>query len=275
MATEPKRKSKGKHKVSIEADIRFAGIIDWENLAKLPKGWKLPTHFGLPDSDGRPVDDFSHFPQGRLMTESLRPLLKKRHPDKQYCIGQNSGIYWRRSPQPLDGVIVPDWFYVPDIPPMLEGEYRRSYVMWQEKKAPFLVLEFVSGTGRKERDDTPAEGKFWIYEQAVKATYYGIFDSRTETLELYRLKKKKYERVAENKRGHCPIRELGIELGIWEGEFENQRMPWLRIWDSKGNLLLHTEERLEIEQRLKEEEKQRADKLAERLRKLGIDPDQI
>ncbi len=38
---------------------------------------------------------------------------------------------------------------------MLNGTFRRSYVLWQEFIAPLIVLEFVSGNGAEERDRTP------------------------------------------------------------------------------------------------------------------------
>ncbi len=59
-------------------------------------------------------------------------------------------------------------------------------------------------------------------------------------------------------------------------------LPWLRWWDSDGNLLLSGEERAEREQQRAEQERQRAererqraDRLAARLQELGIDPNEI
>jgi hypothetical protein len=49
----------------------------------------------------------------------------------------------------------------------------------------------------------------------------------------------------------------------------------LRWWDENGNLLLWGVERLEQERLQVEQERQRADKLAEFLRSQGIDPDAI
>ena len=40
----------------------------------------------------------------------------------------------------LDGCRAPDWYYVPGVPPMLEGRMRRSYVRWQEIVAPLFGL---------------------------------------------------------------------------------------------------------------------------------------
>ena len=51
------------------------------------------------------------------------------------------------------------------------------------------------------------------------------------------------------------IEPLGIELGIWQGSYQNQTLSWLRWWDSEGNLLLTGAERVEVE-------KARSDRLA-------------
>jgi hypothetical protein len=59
---------------------------------------------------------------------------------------------------------------------MLNGQFRRSYVLWQEYLAPLIVLEFASGNGSEERDNTPMTGKFWVYEQAIRVPFYGIYE---------------------------------------------------------------------------------------------------
>ncbi|WP_241392638.1 hypothetical protein [Rippkaea orientalis] len=41
-----------------------------------------------------------------------------------YCIGQDSGIYWRMTDPSEQGAIAPDWFDVPNVPPTLNGEIR-------------------------------------------------------------------------------------------------------------------------------------------------------
>ena len=45
------------------------------------------------------------------------------------------------------------------------------------------MVEFVSRDGSEERDNTPASqgkggnvGKFWVYEQAIRVPYYGIYE---------------------------------------------------------------------------------------------------
>ncbi|MEB3162376.1 MAG: Uma2 family endonuclease [Prochlorothrix sp.] len=277
----------------------------------------LPDHTQLPESDGSFVKNFQEHPQSLLLTDSIRPTLDVLHPDRQYAIGQDCGIYWRLA-DPLErGAEAPDWFYVPNVPPLLAGQRRRSYVMWQEIVAPLIVIEFVSGTGAEERDRTSplaAEntkaGKFWVYEQAIRVPFYAIYEVDHASVEVYELSGNHYQRCTPNDRDHFPIPPIGVELGIWHGSYLNQTLPWLRWWDSHGNLLPHGDERVaqerqrtahaqyqaeqaqhqaeqaqqqaeqaqqqaEQERQRAEQERQRADRLAAKLRELGLDPNSL
>ena len=60
-------------------------------------------------------------------------------------------------------------------------------MLWKEHVRPAVLIEYASEDGGKERDRTPYEGKFWIYEQAVQGRYYAIFVVATGELEVYRL----------------------------------------------------------------------------------------
>lgn len=145
----------------------------------------FPDHTQLPESDGTFVKNFQEHPQSLLLTDSINPVLEKIHPDGNYCIGQDSGIYWRMTEPPEKGAEAPDWFYVPNVPPLLDNQTRRSYVLWRESIAPLIVLEFVSGDGSEERDKTPWSGKFWVYEQVIKPAFYGIYEVRQSRVEVY------------------------------------------------------------------------------------------
>jgi Uma2 family endonuclease len=191
--------------------------------------------------------------------------LQKKHPDGQYAIGQDSGIYWRITEPPEKGAEAPDWFYVPNVPPTLNGETRRSYVLWQEFIAPLIILEFVSGNGKEERDKTPWTGKFFIYEQVIRPAFYGIYEVKSARVEVYRFVANQFELLHPNDRGHYAIDALGVELGIWQGRYQNLELPWLRWWDAEGNLLLTGAERAEREY-------QRAESLLAQLRAAGIEP---
>jgi Uma2 family endonuclease len=225
----------------------------------------LPDHTQLPESDGTFVKNFQEHPQSILLTDSLESLLQKKHPDGQYAIGQDSGIYWRITEPPEKGAEAPDWFYVPNVPPTLNGETRRSYVLWQEFIAPLIILEFVSGNGKEERDKTPWTGKFFIYEQVIRPAFYGIYEVKSARVEVYRFVANQFELLHPNDRGHYAIDALGVELGIWQGRYQNLELPWLRWWDAEGNLLLTGAERAEREY-------QRAESLLAQLRAAGIEP---
>jgi Uma2 family endonuclease len=263
----------------------------------------LPNHNDLPDTDGSIVENAQETPQGRMLSSAIEPLLRQRHPDGRYFVGQDVGIYFRWTNPPLEGCKSPDWFYVPNVSPLWKGEVRRSFVLWHESALPLVVLEYVSGNGSEERDRTPQKGKMWIYENKIKARYYGIYEVDPGRVELYERIKGKYRPVPANERGHFPIPPLAVELGIWQGEYLQYDLPWLRWWDAQGNLLPTVEEREELERqraeqerqraeqekqraeqekrraekekRRAEKEKQRAERLAEKLRELGVDPDTL
>ncbi|WP_204105905.1 MULTISPECIES: Uma2 family endonuclease [Spirulina sp. CCY15215] len=274
-----------------------------ETASKIELPPPFPDHTQLPESDGTFVKNFQEHPQSIILTDSLTPVLAELHPNGQYAIGQDCGIYWQETEPPEQGAEAPDWFYVPNVPPMLEGQIRRSYVIWRELVAPTVALEFASGSGEEERDRTPRSlnpedsirpGKFWVYEQIIRIPYYGIYEIKTGKLEFYTLVSGFYEQLEPNDRGHYPIAPLGVELGLWQGNYQNQNQLWLRWWDRDGNLLLtgweQTElERLHVERERDranterdradraeselERERQKAARLAELLKAAGLDPD--
>lgn len=232
----------------------------------------FPDHTQLPESDGTFVKNFQEHPQSLILTDSLGSVMKRLHPDGQYAIGQDCGIYWRQTEPPEKGAEAPDWFYVPGVPPSLDGQIRRSYVLWRELIAPTIVLEFASGDGSEENDQTPLvrtgeslatkPGKFWVYERVMRIPYYGIYYVTSGHLEVYRLVNTRYQKMTPNERGHYPIEPMEVELGLWSGTYQNQTQKWLRWWDNQGNLLLIGQE--EAEKERAENEKERAEKEKER-----------
>ena len=239
---------------------------------------QLPDHTQLPETDGIPVKNFQEHPQTRLLSDTIEPVLDALHPDEMYAIGQDCGIYWKyEAEDPLRGAIAPDWFYVPGVPRKLDGEHRRSYVMWQEAIPPMIAIELASGDGEEERNSTPPQpgqkpGKFWVYERVLRIPYYGIYIVKQGKgqLEMYNWRDMSYQRMAPNAQGQYEITPLGVSLGIWHGLYKTRKEPedWLRWWDTDGSLLPDYKEEAEAQ-------KARADRLAERLQALGIDPDEL
>jgi Uma2 family endonuclease len=253
-----------------------------------------PDHLALPCTDGSIVNNCQEHPQSAMLCDALFPVLEKLFPGQRFAVGCDVGIYWKWTQPPLAGCKAPDWFLVPNVRSMLDGQVRRSYVMWREGVRPLLLIEYVSGDGSEEHDTTPETGKFWVYEQAIGAAYYAIFDVARETLEVYRLDGGKYQPVSANAAGRFATPPLGIELGLWSGTYRGLTAPWVRPWEAAtGKLLPLSAERAETAElaietrrllneeverssetkRLLNEEVERNKRLADKLRALGIDPD--
>ncbi len=265
----------------------------------LPPDNTLPTMYDLPSEDpeepGLP-DEF-HDLQPQLLSRTLYLL---HYICQNYFTASDLNLYydlthrlWYKRP---------DWFLVVDVPRLYkEKELRRSYVIWQEKKAPIVVVEFISpGTesedlGRfyeeESNGEQPAEveveteasveegirqkslkplSKFEVYEKQLKVPHYIVYSRYTQQLRYFQLDGKEYQEQplqAENPR--IWLSDLEIGLGIWQGEFEGVPSHWLRWCDGEGNwLLTDTEqERLKKEQALERVEQERLGKERERLEK--------
>ncbi len=66
-----------------------------ERVAERPPS--LPDHTQLPSEDGTFVKNFQEHPQSIILTDSIGPILEQIHPDGDYAIGQDCGIYWRET----------------------------------------------------------------------------------------------------------------------------------------------------------------------------------
>ncbi|BCL34008.1 hypothetical protein NSMS1_04550 [Nostoc sp. MS1] len=118
-----------------------------ETLADIDVPPQFPDHTQLPESDGTFVfaqraggKNFQEHPQSIIITDSIIQTLQNLHADGNFCIGQDCGIYWRETEPPEKGTVAPDWFYVPGVPPRLDGKIRRSYVLWREYIPPLIAI---------------------------------------------------------------------------------------------------------------------------------------
>ncbi|WP_333172381.1 hypothetical protein [Microcoleus sp. S13_B4] len=92
------------------------------------------------------------------------------------------------------------------------------------------------------------------------------------------------EQVLTESRFWIPELELGI--GLWEGCYQGCSRWWLRWYNASGDWVLTPEEferqraelesqRAELESQRAELESQRANRLADRLRAMGINPEEL
>ena len=83
-------------------------------------------------------------------------------------------------------------------------------------------------------------------------------------IEFYRRVAERYEPQEADANGRHWIAEMGLFLGVWQGTKAERTGYWLRWWNEEGEMLLWGIE-------LVEQERRRVERLAERLRDLGVD----
>lgn len=223
-----------------------------------------------PEEPGLP-DEF-HFLQPLLLLLTFIPA--NWNSDQVFAAGDLNLYYDVNHPQWFKRL---DWFGVVGVPRLYEGrELRLSYVVWQELVSPFVVVEFLSpGTeaedfGRTVQQPGNPPTKWHVYEQILRIPYYVIFSRYTNQLHAFHLVGGHYEPM-ELTEQRVPISELGLSLGLWQGNFREINRLWLRWFDESGALILMpSEEAVAAEQRALAAE-QRAEQLAARLRELGIE----
>jgi hypothetical protein len=122
------------------------------------------------------------------------------------------------------------------------------------------VIEIVSN-----REGGELSTKKERYE-SLPVAFYVVFDPfhllGPEALVTFGLRGGRYERAPG------PVfPSLGLGLCLWRGRFEDIEREWIRWCDAEGRPLPTGVERAE-------KEKERAERLAAKLRALGIDPDE-
>jgi Uma2 family endonuclease len=207
----------------------------------------LPTMDDLPSEDpeepGLP-DEF-HDLQPQLLSRTLR---LSGYSSQDIYTASDLNLYYDL--EHLSWYKRPDWFLSVGVPRLYEGKRgRSSYVMWQEKVTPSVIVEFLSpGTEAEDLGrfaPNPIESlpnqppiKFQVYEQILKVPNYVVFDRRDSRLRYFRLTDDRYQEqaiAAANPRLWIP--ELEIGLAMWDGTFEGMPQSWLRWCDVDGAIV--------------------------------------
>jgi Uma2 family endonuclease len=228
---------------------------------------KLPDDFILPDD---PVDNINQNPIANALSETLSLagfLTETAFTCTDY------GMIAIVNGKPI--AKAPDWAYVPKISVPREN-IERSYTPYLDGEVPTIVIEIISATdgGEYSKQMTTPIGKWVFYEQILKVPYYGIFEPSSGDLEVYRLDGTgHYDRVPMEESGRYWIEPMNLTIAAWIGKRDQRNGYWLRFWDRDGQLLPWSQEVIEQTQSKLEQETQRADRLAARLRALGLDAD--
>jgi Uma2 family endonuclease len=233
----------------------------------------LPTMYDLPSEDPEEMglpDEFHDF-QPDLLRETCQPAVDN------FFVGADINLYY--DVKHTGWYKRPDWFLVLDVPASESiAESRLSYVMWQEGAAPFLMVELLSpGTEAEDLGQTlrvvgKPPTKWQVYEQILRVPYYAIYDRYSNQFRVFCLQATQYvEQTISGQGFWFPEIELG--LGIWTGSYQGMQGQWLRWYDKNGDWLA-TDRELAQEANLRaDREREKAARLADKLRELGIDPD--
>lgn len=217
-----------------------------------------PSVEHLVTEDDTPVDNLFSEKQQRLLTEPLYASWAGPGPGRSFLAMANVGLFYAVEQPPF----VPDMLLSLDVrcPDDLWPKSHRSYFMWEYGKPPDVVIEIVSNRRGGEDSD-----KLKGYAQ-IRVPYYVVFDPERmlseEVLRVFELHRYSYRRLNDP----IPLPDIGLGLRLWHGVFEDHDNTWLRWLDAGGELIATGGERAAYSE-------QRADRLAEQLRRLGAEPE--
>lgn len=197
-----------------------------------------------------PVDNIYSEKQQRLLTEPLYTSWRPAE-SRSFMALANVGLFYGIAQPPL----VPDVLLAVDVelPGDVHDKPNRSYLMWEYGKSPDVVIEIVSNREGGEATQKLAS------DAKLRVPYYAIHDPRRllgdQPLRVFRLIGMKYEPLDEP----YWLADVGLGLQLWAGRYENLEDTWLR-WVDRDRQPIPTGA-------------ERAERLAEQLRRLGVEPE--
>ena len=256
--------------------------------------------------DDTPVDNFQSAQQQRLLVDGLcsNDLLPL-----PFIAEANVGLFYKLKGDP----VVPDMLLSLGVQRAEDLSERRdrAYFVWEFGKVPDVCIEIVSNregdevtVSNRSKSKGRVKSKKDIYAQ-VGVPYYVVYDPLQQLqdeanmngalLRIWGLVSGQYVELTPTagitEVGQATLlTTIGVGLTLWEGPFEETiSRQWLRWCDPQGEILPTGAEGKAIEQQRADSERQRADseqqradseqqraeRLAEKLRQLGIDPNEV
>lgn len=227
----------------------------------------------LVTEDDTPVDNLLSERQMALLRETLYTSWDGPGDERPFVAMGNVAIYVTNFTPPL----VPDLLLSLDVTlpekPMLKEH--RCYYFWLYGKPPEVVIEIVSNHKGGELGN-----KLLDYAR-MGVSYYVVYDPDAylgkQPLRVFARQGVHFLETEER-----ALVGVGLGLAIWRGVYDGIETDWLRWVDRTGVLLATGAEAKQAErqradqaQLQAEQERQRAEALAAKLRELGIDPQSI
>jgi len=214
----------------------------------------LPT--GNLYSDEPPLESDLHLRQIILLLTCLDQLWADR---TDYYAAGNMSVYYSPDRTKARDFRGPDFFVVLNT----EKRPRNSWTVWEEGKYPDLIIEILSDSTANEDRGPKKE----LYQNTFGTPEYVWFDPSSLEFEGHRLANGLYQAIAPTADGWRWSEQLQLFLGVRDRQ--------LRYFPPDGELVPTPEEAKLAAEQQAERERQRANRLADRLRALGIDPDKL
>jgi Uma2 family endonuclease len=220
-------------------------------------------------NDDTAVDSMFTEKQRRLLTGPLYACWSRPGEGQPFVAMANVGwFYSNKQPPPA-----PDALLSVGVQPVADVRSKegRSYFQWVLGKPPHVVIEIVSD----RRGGEEAHKMRTCARQGV--SFYVIFDPdnllKGDVLRAFAL-----DSASGDYQPLDPVYfpKVGLGLVLWTGVFEGQNQAWLRWCDSTGSLIPTGEEehnRAEEQARRAGQATAKAERLAAKLRALGVDPE--
>lgn len=205
-----------------------------------------PTQEELPYDDGVPMESARHKAQMDLLIDALMPWLDQR---EDGFVGGNMFVYYSLAQVRNHDFKGPDVFVVLGVP---KGE-RKSWVVWEEGKAPDVVIELLSdSTATADKTE-----KKLIYQNQMRVPEYFWYNPfNPEDWAGFSIQQGGYKPLILGDRNQLLSESLGLALQRWQGSYKGIDATWLRWATLEGELLPTPEEH---ERQRVEQERQRAD----------------
>jgi Uma2 family endonuclease len=194
-----------------------------------------------PYSDGQPMAESEiHLNE---MLDLIAALRRRYQAEPKVYVAGNMFLYYRKGDP--RSVIAPDVFLVRGVPKREKRE-RKSYKLWEEGRAPSLVIEVTSDS----TSDEDVGKKKTCYEM-LGVEEYILHDPEGDylkpRLQGFRLSRGHYEPIPRRMDGSLDSRVTGLTLQI-EGKnlrlidtATGERLPWI---DELGDKIREQEERI-------------------------------
>lgn len=262
---------------NLEAQVRLLQQIDDMEIHG-----RLLAQLKLPAEDGIPMETNWHRSAMNLLIDSVHALWHDRN---DYFAGGNMFIYFSFGQLLRKHYRGPDFFVVTGV----DGTHDRdSWIVWYEDgHYPDMIVELASPS--TIRNDLTVKKE--LYERIFHTSDYFCYNPANQELVGWHLQDNAYLPLEPNPQGWLWSHTLNVWVGLWEGAFQRIQAKWPRFYASDGQLIFTLAEaeaqraeaqaqRAEAEaqrarqaQEQAEAERQRSERLAAKLRELGIDPE--